>query len=179
MFKGVSYKRKIKYLLGGAVFFLFVCYYVSLSKTVALVRQCHEMEDLLTTVADAPEKIKAITKKLHAIESSVSSGEKDKLNFQEELLEKVSHYCQVHRLILREFPQIHRYTQQNYNIETFTVVVEGPYIKLLKLAYSLESERTGKMISIRFESKKDYKTNSVRLLATIYLQKIKNKKNES
>lgn len=179
MFKNLTYRKKIKYLMVGAGLFLLLCYVVSINKTVALVQQCHEMEELLTTVADAPEKIKGISKRIGEIENSVSSGEQGNSNFQEKLLEKVSHYCQSQRLILREFPQIHKYTQQNYNVETFTVAVEGPYVKLLKLVYLFESTRLGKVISIKFESKKDYRTNSMRLVSTIYLQNIKNIKNEN
>lgn len=178
MLKNKTYKKKLQVMLGGSALFLLLCYFVSINKTVSMIVESNKMEDLLNSVADAPNKINKIKARLLQIENSVIKSDNENNNFQENLLEKVSKYCQVNKIILREFPQAHKYNQQNYNIETYTIAVEGPFVKLLKLVFALETTNAGKMISVKFESKLDYKTNTNRLTATIFIQNIKNTINE-
>ncbi len=141
---------------------------------------CAEKKEILISVSNAPEKIQSIMNRLGTIEQSIGSNAKNDAGFQEKLLGKISSYCQEQKIILREFPQTHWYEQQDYTVETYTVVLEGSYIKLLKLLNMLESEHYGKITSVKFESQKDYISNITKLTATIYLQNIKNnKKHES
>lgn len=152
---------------------------MSIRKTFGLKSQCNDFEEQLISASDAPNKITQLENKLNSINKTIGTNITSDLDFQELLLEKVSNYCNDNKLILKELPQTHIYKNRDYNIETNMVVVEGSFIKLLKLVYMLEQEfKLGKVISVKFESEKDLITKKIRLSASIYFQNIKNNINE-
>ena len=160
-------------LLVGFVFFLYLSYSLSIKNTIDLANQCSIYEEQLKFVKDAPLKIAELQKELNQKEKSLGFSSTKK-EFQEQLLNNISTYCAENDLLLIEVPEVHTYKQHEYKIETYTTIVEGSYIKLLKLLYAIEQKfRIGKVVSVKFSSKKDYKTNELRLTLNMYIQNIK------
>ena len=57
--------------------------------------------------------------------------------------------------------------------------VEGNYSNLLKMVYELErNKKTGRLASVNFRKKKDYRKNKEFLSATIFLQNYELTKNQ-
>jgi len=132
------------------------------------------MEQQLSMAENAPEKIAGIKNRIAEIETRIGSNQSMEVDFQDLLLEKVSGYCKLNNLVLKEFPQTHSFSQQDYLIETNTIVVEGGFIKLLKLVYSLENDfEIGKVVSVKFSTKEDFRSKQLCLSAIIYYQNIK------
>lgn len=176
MFTNLTYKKKIILMMAGFVVFLFIAWSVSIKSTFELANQCSICEEQLEFVKDAPLKIASLQKEIDVKEQILGHSNAG-VEFQEHLLKQVTEFCQQNQLILREYPQVHNYIQQEYNIETNEIIVEGPFIKLLKLLYALEQEyKLGKVVSAKFMSKKDFKTNQMKLTLTIYVQNIKKEK---
>jgi len=151
---------------------------MSFSKTLELRSQCQENEQKLKMVKDAPKKISHYKEKLAALESLIGENLND-MNLQEELLSKVSQYCESNRLILKKMPEVHRYRSQQFVFETSTVTVEGTFVGILKLIYTLEQQfLLGKVTSVYFLSELDFKTQRRNLYGIIYIQNLKQEKNE-
>lgn len=178
MFKNITYKKKLIILLAGFVIFLFVAYSLSIKNTFELADQCEAYETQLDFVKDAPVKIAQLQKELDSKEQLLGRNLSE-TEFQEQLLQKISSHCSKNDLVIRELPQVHTYRQHEYEIETYTTVIEGSYVRLLKLLYAMEQEyRIGKVVSAKFISKKDFKTNRLRLTLSMYIQNIKKDNNE-
>lgn len=135
---------------------------------------CIDLEEQLATAVDAPQRISQLEQKLADINGQIGSNISGNTDYQELLLEKVSRYCSKNRLVLKQLPQTHSYVHQDFKVETHKVVVEGSFHKLLKLIYAIENDfKLGKLVSVRFETEKDFVTKSISLTASIYFQNIK------
>jgi len=174
LLKNLSYKKKFRYLIIGFALLLLISWQASIKKTLVLKSECSDMEQQLSMAENAPEKIAGIKNRIAEIETRIGSNQSMEVDFQDLLLEKVSGYCKLNNLVLKEFPQTHSFSQQDYLIETNTIVVEGGFIKLLKLVYSLENDfEIGKVVSVKFTTKEDFRSKQLCLSAIIYYQNIK------
>ncbi len=143
MFKNLTYRKKNKWLVVGLILFAFFSYKMA----------CQQMM---------------------SIDHVLGTSQRADTNVQQQLLGIVTDYCQKRDVVLREFPKTIQKTQEDYLVETNIFTVEGDFIKLLELVYLLEQKsRIGKIASVNFLSKKDFKTKSLALTATIYLQNVK------
>jgi len=147
---------------------------MAFNKTFRLSKECHSLETKLQQLKNAPQQMVLIKAKLDEINSKVGDKRIDQLNFEELIIEHVSNYCKENNLVLKEYPGVHKYHQQDYMTETCKITVEGNFIQLLRLAYSIEQHFTfGKVSSLNFYTGKNYRTKKLELLAEIYVQNIK------
>ncbi|OFX36398.1 MAG: hypothetical protein A2X08_14930 [Bacteroidetes bacterium GWA2_32_17] len=174
-----TYNKKVKLLAIGVVVMLFLSYYLSFRKTINIYMECSEYKNQLKNIQTAPSEILNVEQQLASIERSVGMNPDTSTDFQKILLEKVSEYCQKNNVVLTEFPETIYFKNQDFEVETNQVVIEGNFIKILTLVYNLEQKfRLGKIVSLRFASQKDYKTGSIKLFATLYFQNFKKVRNE-
>lgn len=180
MFQKKTYKQKFRFLIVGFLLMALLSYIVSIRRTLDLRSECNALENQLVQLDDAPQRIAFLQKRLKKIEEVIGSNHVNSLDFQEALLERASTYCQSSGLILREFPETHRYSDQNFEVETNRIVAEGTFVKLLLLVYNLEQTfPLGRIVSVKFSSKEDFRSHKIRLSAIIYFQNVKNLKNEN
>lgn len=174
MLKRLSQKYRFYLLITGSFLFLIIAWKLALTRTFTLKKQCNNIEQQLIAIENAPQQIADYQVRLKMIESRIGSNISSDKNINQLLLEKVSHYCKTNYIKFYELPQAHTIINNEYIIETNKVVLEGSFIKLLKLFYQLEIEkRYGKIISANFESVKNLKTNRIQLYLTVYLQNIR------
>lgn len=174
MFKNLSYKRKNILLLAGSVMFGLIVYFYAFERTIGLIKECTQLEEQLRQAENAPQKLAELKRKLNSIESDLGGNGNFGGDIQQALLEKISRYCNENNIALREFPQPVVSQEQDYIIETNIVVIEGSFLKLLKLVYQLEQvQRTGKVAAVHFLAKEDLRTKRQMLTASLYLQNIK------
>lgn len=174
-----TYNKKVKLLAIGVVVMLFLSYYFSFRKSINSYSEYRDYKNQLENIQTAPAEISDVEQQLATIERSVGMNPDTSTDFQKILLEKVSGYCQQNNVVLREFPQTIYFNNQDFEVETNQVVVEGSFVKIITLVYNLEQKfRLGKIVSLRFASQKDYKTGSIKLFATLYFQNFKKVRNE-
>ena len=66
-----------------------------------------------------------------------------------------------------------KFVKKDAILKTYSFTVKGSYANILKLIYKFEQHGNfGKLISVNFEKKKNYKTGKVNLECKIFLQKI-------
>lgn len=172
--KNLSYKTKNKLLLAVIALFTIIVYSASVKKTITLHSECKELEGKVTIATDAPLQAAELEKKLAEIDRILGKQQHADNNTQQTLLGIISSYCQNNKTIVREIPKTIYSEQKDFLIETNIFQVEGSFSKLTELIYLLEQKyKIGKIASVHFQTKKDNQTNTIALLATIYLQNIK------
>ncbi len=136
--------------------------------------QCSDLEQTVQDAENAPMRMAVLKKELKNIEGVLGDTEGEYTDFQQMLLERVSGYCQTNKLVLKEFPQPISKIENDYEVQTNIVVVEGPYDKLLDLLHTLEQrDRMGKVAGVEFRTEKELRTKRLKLTAAIYLQNVK------
>jgi hypothetical protein len=171
MFRKLHSKQKNKLLLIGVAVVLWSVYVFAIRNTIEAHHDCIILQQQIDSAADAPERLIQLKTDLQELESI--TGTSDTTNtLHEQLLGIISVYCHENNITLRDFASPIRYHQQEWLVETHPIIVEGSYVSLLKLVHKLEIEKTGKVVSVDFHSKRDNKTQTLSLTATIYIQNI-------
>lgn len=175
MFKNLSYKKRNKYLLAVVILFMFISYQLAFKKTFNLISETSELENRAKAASDAPVKAEELQYQLKKIESIIGKNDIASDNIQQLILSLVSSFCTKNNLVLQEFPKTKSYTENDIQVETNNIVIEGDFIKLLLLLNMLEQNKdVGRISSSRFQAKKNLKTKKIELTLTIYIQNIKN-----
>ncbi|MBI2968492.1 MAG: hypothetical protein HYY40_11870 [Bacteroidetes bacterium] len=150
----------------------------AIKKTIDLYDRCAKLEGQLESVSDAPAKTAILEKELEEVDNKIGSGFTTGYDNHQRLLELLTNFCKREGVILREFPKPEKNAQRNYSVETSIFVVEGNFSDLNRLIYELEQkQKAGKVSSVLFQTKEDYKTKRISLTATIYLQNVSKQKN--
>ena len=179
--QSLTYKKKNTFLLYGSLLFAFVFYLMFVSDTLEIRSACSSLKQQLELAQDAPQKVVVYENRLKKMESQlgITATGTDSLNgdVQQALLNTVTNYCQSNSLILREFPSAIQNRENDLSVQTNIFVVEGGFVRILKLLYALEQEKTlGKVGSVDFQSRKDYKTQTFALSAKVFIQNLKKQK---
>jgi len=175
-FKDLSYKQKNKYLLICIGIFGLLIYTLNIKKTITEYKEYKKLNRQLEVLKDAPQLITQFQQKLVVLEQKIGNDRVQEWKRNNNLLEVVTDFCHQYNIRLREFPEPVVTYQNDYALMTNVFKVQGRFVNLLKLAYMIEQEyQKGKIVSLKFEKKKNRKTRRIVLEATIYLQNIKKK----
>jgi len=178
MLSKLTYRKKNRLLLLGAGLALLLVYSLTLSKTVALRSTCSRLELRVDSAAHLPAETAELEEQLAMIDANFRNDTLS--NLHEELLGIVSAYCQQHRLVLRDFPELLRYRNREWDVETHRFTVEGNYTELLRLVHLLEKQQgAGKVVSADYRSKRDPRTKALSLTVTVYVQQLKKSNDEA
>ncbi len=174
MFKNLTYKKKNQLLLAGAILFAVMMYSFAIKRTVVVYRECNVLEAQMKLAHDAPLKAAMLERKLAEMDHLPGEQQKGDVNVQQNLLGVITNYCQNNNVILREFPKTIQTEEKDLLVETNVFVIEGGFSKLLQFVYLLEQKnKIGRIASVQFQTKRDYKTKTLSLTAMIYVQSIK------
>lgn len=179
MFENLTYKKK-NILLGiTAALLLLVVYLFGISKTIKAYREYAEAKNKMELAVNAPAMAAQLEKELQIIDTKLGNQSTAGQNTSETLLSLITNYCQNNPTVLREFPQTTFANQGDMVIETNQFVVGGSFSTLLKLVYILEQKnKVGKVASVKYQLKKDFKTKEMLLTASVFIQNIKKKDHE-
>ncbi len=167
-------------LLIAAILFAVIIYSFAIKKTVLLYKEYSNLETQLKLAEDAPVRAIALEQKLAEMDHLLGDRQKEDANVQQTLLGVITNYCQNNNAILREFPKTIHAEEKDFLMETNVFVIEGGFSKLLRFVYLLEQKnKIGRIASLQFQTKRDYKTKSLSLTAMIYVQSIKKNTNEN
>lgn len=179
MFESITYKRKNQLLIGISILLFIIIYFLSIKKTIIAYNEYDKNIELLKMASNAPLLEVQLQKELDAINNKLGSQNQDGEKYSDKLIELITSYCQLNNAILKEFPETELAQKDDLLIETNRFTLAGDYVTLLKFVYLLEQKhKIGKVTSVNYLSKKDFRSNSNILTATIYLQNIKKQNNE-
>lgn len=171
----MSITKKNWILLAAFLITLWVCYELALAPTFLLKQENTRLElkqqqyqNTLATITNLKAQNSAYDTLLNTYK--ISSD----ISLQSNLLEIVNTYCINNRLTIISFDKAHRFEENKNLLNTYSFKVRGSYTSILKLIYNLEQKnKFGKVSSVFFEKKKNYRTYRSYLNCEVYLQKIK------
>lgn len=153
--------------------FLFVVYQLAISKSLELYNQNSSLKEKLITAKESYKSKEDLEKRIEKLDYHISSFFVDSLSHQEYLLETISTYCHQHHVLIKEIPPKTEYREDNFEVGTHKILLEGDFIPLLKLVYLLEQKnKTGRLSSAFFSMKYDMKRKKEVLSLTLYIQNI-------
>jgi len=172
--KELTYLRKNQLLIAAFVVLLFLVYSLAIKKTINESKQASDAEKKIELAANAPFMAAQLQKELMLMDEKIGDKNLQGQNTAQTLLELVTNYCKNNHAVLREFPETNTSNQEGLIIETNRFVVEGNFSVLINLVYVLEQKnKLGKISSVVYQLKKDFKTKKNVLIATVYLQNVK------
>jgi len=170
------YQKRFFMLVGATLLLLFFSYQWSFKKAAQekkMHTQLKEKQALITNLGSEMQKWNELNRQ---VDTQFGSGVIQ--SFHENLLNAVGNFCEKNRLTLSEFSEPFTGNDGGYQVETIILTIEGSFIPLLELIYMLETEfKGGKIASVDFYKKKNFKTGKDELFLKLYMQKI-NKQND-
>lgn len=146
---------------------------------MAAFSEFKESSSKMEQAASAPLLAEQIEKELIVMDSKIASQNNRYENVDEALLSLITTYCQNHHAVLREFPETTYSEDGDLAIETRQFMIGGDFSTLINLVYLLEQKyNLGKLVSVNYQLKKDFKTKEMQLTATIFIQNIKKRNHE-
>lgn len=168
-------KQKKIFFLTGFLILVWLAYEFSFSKTIEIHKEYSKLklqDDLFLMAAENMNNLKQqekhITSLLRKYQISSESS------FQNNLLSKINRHCLKSQTKIIRFNDVHRFQLRNNAIqETYQFTIESDFISILNFVYSLEVENQfGKIISLQFKKKKNYRTKNENLFCTVFLQRV-------
>jgi hypothetical protein len=176
MIAGLSHKKKNRLLGIASLFLLLAIYRLGIKNTLNARQEYAALNEKAGMLDRMPAESSQMEKELAAIETGIKRYGQDSSEHQQQLLDLLTQYCQENRTVLREFPQTIISENGDLQVETNHFVIQGGFHELLLLVYTLEQkQRIGRIASVQYQLRKETKTKTTVLTATVYLQNIKKK----
>lgn len=170
----MNLKQKNRLLLGGFILLLWICYKIPISQTLSVKKEYHKLNNERQLFSNIPQKIENLYKENKYLDSILNkyqfSSEK---TFQSNLLETITSFSKTNNLIVVSFNEPHIIEKNKTFVNTYLFTVRGTYNNSLRLIYELEQiKKLGKIVSVNFDRKKNYRTNRKYLETKILLQRV-------
>ncbi len=174
-----SYKRKLILLVFGSLMLILMIYGLAIKKTMILRSEYKDLANQLSTVTNAPVQIENLKQKLVSIDGIIGANINDNYVLKEQILNHCGEYCNKNNLVIKDFPEIHSFSHENYQIETSKIVIQGEFIDVLKLIYMFENQyKIARVVSVNFHTEKNIRTKQKFLETDIYFQNVNILNNE-
>ncbi|MCF6347031.1 MAG: hypothetical protein L3J20_01865 [Flavobacteriaceae bacterium] len=158
----------------GIVILLWAGYLLSFSNTFELKNQylgLKKEQELFTNISQKLIRLKQQNAYYDSILRSKQISTES--SFQNNLLKTITSLADTTAIKVVNFNNPHTFKTDNALINTFSFTLKGSFSKITQLIYQLEQHyKLGKVISVNFEKKKNYRRNSYFLECTILLQQV-------
>lgn len=162
-------KQKFQLLAIGISALLIIAYFFSIRKTIDAYTLSRNNAKGLEEASTAPFQIKQLQEELKLLEVSLIQSNYNR----QTLFESINTFCETYDIRLDYFHPEQRHAQNDYEVITNKLEVEGTYQSIVKLIYHLEQEqKMGHIASCNFEKKEERRTKRKYLKADIYIQNI-------
>lgn len=167
-------KKKNIGLLIGFIILLVIAYNFSISKTLESRKQHLALKEQKESLNEIPNQIDYLKQQNKYYDEVLKKNQiSTKSSFQNNLLKIVNSFAIKNNLKITGFKEPHVLRQNDAVTKTYNFSVKGNYTSILKLLYSIEQfGNYGKIISVDFQKKKNYKSNKVYLECDVFLQRV-------
>lgn len=173
MFSKLAPKNRLVLLAAFFLAGLWLIYGMAVKETLLLKNTAKSNTEQLARMEGTQGQIEALQRELEGLNSQSEVLEGGEEKFREKLLEEANSHCRALGIVLREFPKAHFTWQDGYKISTYSLLAGGSFIKLQRLVYNLETGLfNGKVSSVHYFTKTDFKTGRKSLFVKIYFQNI-------
>jgi hypothetical protein len=172
----LSYKQKIKLLVASALVILILCYQYGFKNTWNVYADYKENKIKTEQLEDYVNLMPLLKNEEKKINDLIKNNLLDTLTDAKETLAFITTFCKINNLKLTEYQPVQIAGNDNFNIATRQISVEGNYSGLLKLVYELENHQIyGRLCSVIFKSAEDPTSGKISLSCTFYLQNLMKK----
>ncbi|WP_046758575.1 hypothetical protein [Kordia jejudonensis] len=162
---------KNRLLVGGFIVLLFICYKFAVANTIALKQEYDKLSTQEALFNNIPKQIAILKKKEQYYDSLLTAYKIGGTSIQNNILNTVTSFSNKHNLKITSFSEPHTILEKSLRTNTYTFTVQGHFNSILQLIYTLEQKtKYGEVISVSYEKKKNYRTGTSYLQATILLQ---------
>lgn len=173
MFSRINYKTKNRLLLAFALLLGYFAWKRAISATLNLKNECIQLEMQSLQAENASEKIKIVRLEIANLNRMTGNGKKEVSDINRELVEFVTQQASKRSLILRDFPEAHRFTGPQMNLYTQPFIIQGSFKDIVTLIYDLENHFQGvNVTSVKFHTREDMKTKKKYLYAECFVQSV-------
>lgn len=160
-------------LIFGLVLLLFLSYQFSIKNTIALKERLSLLKKEKELLTNANSKILNLQLENKYLDSILEKKELSIENsFQQTLFQKVQQFTSENNAQIISFDEPHYFEEKDTQIATYSFEVKGYFKDLLGLTNHLERIQLGKLVSVRFERKRNYRRNREELTGKYYLEKL-------
>jgi len=172
----MTYRKKIQYMFLGSLLFLMLVYFYAIKKTFQIKNEVNELKNIGLQGEAASSQIAYYENQLAVYDSSIGYLINNSEDYPHQLLAAIADICEKNNLTLTNFPKPELVKENDYEVLTYRISVQGEFNPVNELAYQLERKlKMGKISSLKFEAKKNNQIKKSELYCTIILQNIRNK----
>lgn len=169
MFENVSYKKKFIALLALMVMLGVTAYKRSFRITMDAAVVLDESREKLARVSNSQQKITNLTSEVAYLDKLIGKEIANPNIVQQELLNNFQDYNKNTELVKLE--EIHKASDEYFNIYTNRLILTGAYGDLLNTTYNYEKKfEFSRVVSLRFYVEKEARTRKTRLFEQIIFQ---------
>ena len=170
----MNLRQKNIALILGFIALLWLSYLLSFSKTLSLKKQYKELQKEVALLENGNQKLLTLRQKNNYFDSIFSSKNiaADR-SFQNNLLTTINSFAEKTNLNVVSFKAPHTFDANGTAINTYAFTVRANFNDINKLIYKLEQTfKLGKIVSVNFIKKRDYRRRNYYLDCEIFLQRI-------
>ena len=168
---------KIRIILTTTLLFIvmIIAWQAAIKPTMELWQDNNQIEEQLQLLNQAPMQIAQLSQQIEIIDEII--GDNSGILGQEDIVNSISEYLRNNDAIkLCSFPPVHNAENENYQINTFEIELQGTFHQLVKFLNYFEKDRKiGKLSSVSFYMSRNKVTKQNELYQKIYLQSFRKK----
>ena len=170
----MSLKQKNIVLFISVALLYWLGYQLSFSKSFESKSQYHKLKKEQELYENVYQKLVQLKQQNVYYDSILKSKRiSTESSFQNNLLETITSYADTTSIKIINFKSPHLFKTDNAKLNTFSFKLNGSFSKITQLIYELEQHyKLGKIISVDYEKKKNYRRNTHFLECTILLQQV-------
>lgn len=170
----MSLQQKNIALVIGFLILVWISYVFSFSKTLDLKKRLNTLKNEAALLENSTLKIQQLSKENQYYDSILKAKQisSDK-SFQNNLLTTINSYTDTTNVKVVEFKNPHSFRKNGSTMLTYSFSLKGNFNQITQLIYILEQQfKLGKIISVNYTKKRDYRKRKNYLECTILLQRI-------
>lgn len=172
MLDNKSNKQKFRITAIGIVVLIWISYHFSISRTIDLWKEYHQLEQQQALIEDIPEQLPLLNEEIKQLENIL--GNSEEMDFSTLLLGQVDMLCQQNNVQLIEIPEKHIFRGDNLIVETLNIHLLGRYSNQLRMISAMENgEAKARIRSILMQAITNQVTGERKLESTVFLQSIR------
>jgi hypothetical protein len=174
MQKKISYKKRFYTSLILLVMGAFISYFFAIRNTIGIVKKCNYYKTKARSYELLQSQENTLKTTLNEINQIIVNDTTTIDEFSKQIFDFVSQIAEQHAVQMINFNQPIIADDAGFKVETYSLVLKGGYINLLKACNQIENKiEIGKMVALAFYTEKTTQNKSEILCLNIYIQCVK------
>lgn len=166
-------RTKNTILVIGFVMIVIMAYKYAISNTLQLHNDYKSLKKDADIYNNLPLQLAALKQKEKYYDSLLIKYQLNGNSVQNSMLSTINAYAEKHNLKIVSFLEPHQIIEQDLIINTYKFTLEGGYNAIVNLLHQLEQKtKFGEIINLNFEKKKNYRSGTYYLQASVLLSGI-------